>query len=111
VQERLKSEFRNLWQGDMSVAEYVKKFNRGCHFSPIIADDPAEKLQHFLDGLSPAIRRDVLMSDPADYATALKRAFRSEQTLKDLHAEAQRKRPFQAHPRSTAADQRGKAEE
>ncbi|KZV36701.1 pentatricopeptide repeat-containing protein mitochondrial-like [Dorcoceras hygrometricum] len=31
-----------------------------------------------------------------DYATALKRAFRSEQTLKDLHAEAQRKRPFQA---------------
>ncbi|KZV50394.1 hypothetical protein F511_37524 [Dorcoceras hygrometricum] len=39
---------------------------------------------------------DVLMLDPADYATALKRAFRSEQTLKDLHAESQRKRHFQA---------------
>ncbi|KZV31624.1 hypothetical protein F511_00428 [Dorcoceras hygrometricum] len=78
VQARLKREFRNLHQGDISVAEYVKKFDRGCHLSPLIVDYPAEKLQHFLDGLSPAIRRDVLMSDPVDYATALKRAFRSE---------------------------------
>ncbi|KAG6532128.1 hypothetical protein ZIOFF_005966 [Zingiber officinale] len=77
VQARLKREFRNLQQGDMSVVEYVKKFDRGCHFSPLIADNPAEKLQHFLDGLSPVIRRDVLMSDPADYVATLKRAFRA----------------------------------
>ncbi|KAG6510107.1 hypothetical protein ZIOFF_028115 [Zingiber officinale] len=93
VQARLKRESRNLRQGDMSMAEYVKKFDRGCHFLPLIADNPAKKLQYFLDGLSPTIRRDVLMSDPANYAAALKRAFRSEQTLRDLQVESQRKRP------------------
>ncbi|XP_042401400.1 uncharacterized protein LOC121991469 [Zingiber officinale] len=44
---RLKREFRNLRQGDMFVAEYVKKFDRGCHFAPLIADNPAEKLQSY----------------------------------------------------------------
>ncbi|KZV55224.1 hypothetical protein F511_26484 [Dorcoceras hygrometricum] len=51
-QEKLKQEFRNLRQGDMIVDEYIKKFERGCHFSPLIANDTTEKLQHFLDGLS-----------------------------------------------------------
>ncbi|KAG6518254.1 hypothetical protein ZIOFF_021658 [Zingiber officinale] len=106
VQARLKREFRNLQQGDMSVAEYVKKFDRGCHFTPLIADNPTEKLQHFLDGLRPAIRRDVVMSDPADYAIALRKAFRSEQTLKDLQAEAQRKRPFYSQPQQQSQAKR-----
>ncbi|KZV54615.1 hypothetical protein F511_02649 [Dorcoceras hygrometricum] len=78
--------------------EYVKKFDRGCHISPLIADDPVEKLQHFPDGLSPMIRRDVLMVDPTDYEDALKRSFTSEQTLKDIRTEAQKKRPFQMQP-------------
>lgn len=94
VQAKLKREFWNLRQGDMSVAEYVKKFDRGCHFSPLIANNEAEKLQHFLDGLLPSIRRDVLMVDPADYTAAQKMAYRSEQTLKDINAEAQGKRPY-----------------
>ncbi|KZV18079.1 hypothetical protein F511_25710 [Dorcoceras hygrometricum] len=51
----------NLRYGDVTVAEYVKKFDRGCHFSPLTANDPAEKLQHFLDGLGPNIRKNVLM--------------------------------------------------
>ncbi|KAG6487509.1 hypothetical protein ZIOFF_056096 [Zingiber officinale] len=58
VQARPKREFRNLRQRDMSVAEYVKKFDRSCHFFPLIVDNPVEKLQYFLDSLSPAIRRD-----------------------------------------------------
>ncbi|KAG6501761.1 hypothetical protein ZIOFF_041644 [Zingiber officinale] len=82
IRAQIKREFRNLRQGDMFVAEYVKKFDRGCHFAPLIADNSAEKLQHFLDDLSPAIRRDVLMSDPTDYAIALRKAFRLEQTLR-----------------------------
>ncbi|KZV37547.1 hypothetical protein F511_42676 [Dorcoceras hygrometricum] len=76
------------------MAEYVKEFDRGCHFSPLIVNDPVVKLQHFLDGLSPSIRRDVLMADPKYYAAAIKRAFMLEQTLKDIRFEAQRKRPF-----------------
>ncbi|KAG6506164.1 hypothetical protein ZIOFF_031482 [Zingiber officinale] len=40
----------------------------------------------------------LLMSDPADYAIALRKAFRSEQTMRDLQVEAQRKRSFYSQP-------------
>ncbi|XP_073271488.1 uncharacterized protein [Primulina huaijiensis] len=84
VRSRLKREFMGLRQGDWSVAEFVKKFDRGCHFVPLIANDAAEKLRHFLDGLRPTIRRDVMLGNPTDYTTAVARAFRAEQSLKDI---------------------------
>ncbi|XP_073120117.1 uncharacterized protein [Henckelia pumila] len=73
------TDFRKLFfdkyftaEGDLSVAEFVRKFERGCHFVPLIGDDEAEKLQHFIDGLRPTIHRDVVMAEPADYATVLR---------------------------------------
>ncbi|XP_073121931.1 uncharacterized protein [Henckelia pumila] len=48
VRARLKTEFLSLRQGDLSVAKFVVKFERGCHFVPLIGDDEAEKLQHFI---------------------------------------------------------------
>ncbi|XP_042443978.1 uncharacterized protein LOC122029087 [Zingiber officinale] len=56
IRGRLKREFMSLRQRDLTVAEFVKKFDRGCHFVPLIANDAAEKLRHFLDGLRPTIR-------------------------------------------------------
>ncbi|XP_042422874.1 uncharacterized protein LOC122010411 [Zingiber officinale] len=93
VRSRLKREFMSLRQGDLSVAEFVKKFDTGCHFVPLIANDATEKLRHFLDGLRPTIRRDVLLADPTEYQDAVTRAFRAEQSLKDIEWEVQRKRP------------------
>ncbi|XP_073154042.1 uncharacterized protein [Henckelia pumila] len=97
VRACLNKEFLSLRQRDLSVAQFVVKFERGCHFVPLIEDDEAEKLQHFIVGLRPTIHRDVLMAEPADYASALRRALRSEQTLKDISAEAQSKRPLPSH--------------
>ncbi|XP_073041967.1 uncharacterized protein [Primulina eburnea] len=51
VKGRLKREFMSLCQGDSNVSEFVKKFDRGCHFVPLIVRDAAEKLRHFMDGL------------------------------------------------------------
>ncbi|XP_073049536.1 uncharacterized protein [Primulina eburnea] len=92
VRGRLKREFMSLRQGDLSVADFVKKFDRGCHFVPLIARDPAEKLRHFMDGLCPSLRNNVMMMHPLDYATATTCAFKSEQALKDIDFEIQRKR-------------------
>ncbi|XP_073030751.1 uncharacterized protein [Primulina eburnea] len=89
---RLKREFMSLRQGDLSVADYVKKFDRGCHFVPLIARDPAEKLRHFMDGLRPTLRNNVMMMNPVDYAAATAYAFRSEQSLSEIDFEIQRKR-------------------
>ncbi|XP_073152485.1 uncharacterized protein [Henckelia pumila] len=107
VRARLKTEFMSLRQGDLSVAQFVVKFERGCHFVPLIGDDEKEKLEHFLVGLRPTIRRDVLMAEPSDYASALRRALRSEQTLRDISAEAHGKRPF-PHQGHSQQQQHGK---
>ncbi|XP_073057405.1 uncharacterized protein [Primulina eburnea] len=92
VRGRLKREFMTLRQGDTSIAESVNKFDRNCHFVPLIARDAAEKLRHFMDGLRPTIRKNVMTMRPLDYATATNYAFQSEQSLKDIEFEVQCKR-------------------
>ncbi|XP_073153813.1 uncharacterized protein [Henckelia pumila] len=100
VRAQLKKEFMSLRQGDLTVSEFVRKFGSGCHFVPLIGNDEAEKLQHFVACLSPTIRRDVMMAEPVDYAAAVRKAMRSEQSLKDISAKAHGKRAFthQGHP-------------
>ncbi|XP_073137289.1 uncharacterized protein [Henckelia pumila] len=100
VRAQLKKEFMSLRQGDLSVSEFVRKFERGCHFVPLIGNDEVEKLQHFVACLRPTIPRDVMMAEPVDYAAAINKAMRSEQSLKDISAKAHGKRAFthQGHP-------------
>ncbi|XP_073133930.1 uncharacterized protein [Henckelia pumila] len=97
VRALLKTEFMSLRQGDLSVAQFVVNFKRVCHFVPLIGDNEEANLHHFIVGLRPAIRWGVLMAEPADYASALRRALRSEQRLRDISAEVQSQRPFSAH--------------
>ncbi|XP_073020120.1 uncharacterized protein [Primulina eburnea] len=56
VKGRLTREFMSLQQGDLSMADFIRKFDRGCHFVPLIARDAAQKLRHFMDGLRPTLR-------------------------------------------------------
>ncbi|XP_073053866.1 uncharacterized protein [Primulina eburnea] len=92
VRGRLTREFMSLRQTDLSVAEFIRKFDRGCHFVPMIAGDAAQKLRHFLDGLRPTLRRDVMLMRPASYDEATACAFQAEQALRDIDFEMQRKR-------------------
>ncbi|XP_075475676.1 uncharacterized protein LOC142509307 [Primulina tabacum] len=92
VRGRLKREFMTLRHGETSAAEFVRNFYRGCHFVPLNARDAAEKFRHFLDGLRPTIRRDVMMMRSLDYAAATAYAFQVDQALKDINFEVQRKR-------------------
>ncbi|XP_073118512.1 uncharacterized protein [Henckelia pumila] len=87
VRAQLKKEFMSLRQGDLTVFEFVRKFEIACHFVPLIGNDEAEKLQHFVACLRPNIRRDVMMAEPVDYGAAIRKALRSEQSLKDISAE------------------------
>ncbi|XP_075515454.1 uncharacterized protein LOC142550102 [Primulina tabacum] len=92
VRSRLKREFMTLRHGDSSVAKFVQNFYWGCHFMPLIANDAAEKLRHFIDGLRPTIRRDVILTDPTNYTTAVAKNFRAKQSLKDIDWEMKCKR-------------------
>ncbi|XP_075488367.1 uncharacterized protein LOC142527444 [Primulina tabacum] len=92
VRGRLTREFMSLRQGDSSVAEFIRKFDRGCHFVPLIARDAGQKLRHFMDGLRPTLRRDVMLMRPTSYDEATSCSFQAEQALRDIDFELQRKR-------------------
>ena len=92
---RLTREFMTLRQGDFTVTEFIRKFERGCHFVPLIANDTGAKLRHFLDGLRPILRRDVRVAGPTTYNVAVSRALAAEQDHNDIDRDCQGKRPVQ----------------
>ncbi|XP_042441150.1 uncharacterized protein LOC122026473 [Zingiber officinale] len=89
---RLAREFLELRQGDMTVAEYVRRFERGRYFVPMITSQPVEELKHFTEGLRPAIRHDVRLSRVTTFRGAVDQALMSERDRNDMVKEAQRKR-------------------
>ncbi|XP_073153061.1 uncharacterized protein [Henckelia pumila] len=110
----LARDFLEIRQGNMSIAEYVKKFERGRYFVPMISGDPAEELKHFTEGLNAFIRKDVRLSGAKNYKYAVDQAMLSEKDKNDIIRESQakrycyqnrdqqgnanRKRPYQAPP-------------
>ncbi|XP_075521422.1 uncharacterized protein LOC142554641 [Primulina tabacum] len=87
----LKREFMSLRQGDSSMAEFIRKFDRGCHFMSLIARDARKKLRHFMDGMRPTLRRDVMLMRPTSYDEATSCAFQVEKALRDIDFEVQKK--------------------
>ncbi|XP_042423226.1 uncharacterized protein LOC122010819 [Zingiber officinale] len=89
---RLAREFLELRLGDMTVAEYVRRFERGLYFVPMITSQPVEELKHFTEGLRPAIRHDVRLSRVTTFREAIDQALMSERDRNDMVKEAQNKR-------------------
>ncbi|XP_073131819.1 uncharacterized protein [Henckelia pumila] len=89
---RLAREFLELRQGSMSIAEYVKKFERGRYFVPMISGNAAEELKHFTEGLNATIRRDVRLSGAQTYRAAVDEAMLSKKDGNDIIKESQAKR-------------------
>ncbi|XP_073152007.1 uncharacterized protein [Henckelia pumila] len=92
TRNRLAREFLEIRQGNMSIAEYVKKFERGRYFVPMISGDPAEELKHFTEGLNAFIRKDVRLSGAKNYKDAVDQAMLSEKDRNDIIRESQAKR-------------------
>ncbi|XP_073120015.1 uncharacterized protein [Henckelia pumila] len=89
---RLAREFLELRQGSMSIAEYVKKFERGRYFVPMISGNAAEELKHFTEGLNATIRRDARLSGAQTYRAAVDEDMLSEKDGNDIIKESQAKR-------------------
>ncbi|XP_042454444.1 uncharacterized protein LOC122038660 [Zingiber officinale] len=89
---RLAREFFELHQGDLMVAEYVKRFERGRYFVPMIASQPVEELKHFTEGLRAAILHDVRLSRVTTFREAVGQTLMSERDRNDMIKEAQNKR-------------------
>ncbi|XP_073049606.1 uncharacterized protein [Primulina eburnea] len=96
VRSRLTREFMTLQQGDNSVAEFVRKFERGCHFVPLIANDAREKLRHFICCLRSIFRRDVRVAGPTTYVVVVLRSLVAEQDQREIEGDRQGNGPYQA---------------
>ncbi|XP_073138911.1 uncharacterized protein [Henckelia pumila] len=89
---RLAREFLELRQGSMSIVEYVKKFERGRYFVPMISGNAAEELKLFMEGLNATIRRDFRLSGEQTYRVAFDEAMLLEKDENDIIKESQAKR-------------------
>ncbi|XP_073119265.1 uncharacterized protein [Henckelia pumila] len=108
TRNRLAREFLEIRQGNMSITEYVKKFERGRYFVPMISGDPAEELKHFTEGLNAFIRKDVRLSGAKNYKEAVDQAMLSEKDRNDIIRESQAKRSnYQGHFAKECPQQRG----
>ncbi|XP_075483635.1 uncharacterized protein LOC142523789 [Primulina tabacum] len=81
VRLRLTREFWTLRQGDMTVTEFIRKFERACHFVHLIANDEGARLR---------------VAGPTTCEVAVSRALSAEQDQRDIENDRQGKRPFQA---------------
>ncbi|XP_047309941.1 uncharacterized protein LOC124913402 [Impatiens glandulifera] len=92
TRNKLAREFLEIKQGDSSIADYVKRFERGNYFAPMITDNASMELNHFLEGLNATIRRDVRLSNPSSMRETIDRALMAEKDNQDIIREAQAKR-------------------
>ncbi|XP_073131622.1 uncharacterized protein [Henckelia pumila] len=84
--------FGKYFAGSLTIDEYVRKFERGWYFVPMIANDPVEELKHFMEGLNASIHRDVKLSGASTYRAAAKRtSYQGRDQQGPSH-----KRPYQA---------------
>ncbi|KAI3443800.1 hypothetical protein Pfo_000465 [Paulownia fortunei] len=85
-------EFLELKQGAMSVCDYVRKFEQGCKYVPYIARDNNEKMDHFLRGLNPEIRRDVRMSSVTEFRELVDKSLMADLDEKEIEKFQQQKK-------------------
>ncbi|KAG8386811.1 hypothetical protein BUALT_Bualt03G0187600 [Buddleja alternifolia] len=85
-------EFLELKQGNMTVCAYVRKFEEGCRYVPYIARDNTEKIDHFLRGLKPEIRRDVRISSADQFREIVDKALMVDLDEKEIQKSYQQKR-------------------
>ncbi|XP_047326921.1 uncharacterized protein LOC124930637 [Impatiens glandulifera] len=92
TRNKLAREFLEIRQGDSSVADYVKKFERGRYFAPMILGSAAMELNHFMEGLNATIRRDVRLSGATTMRETIEKALMAEKDSADIVRESQAKR-------------------
>ncbi|XP_073153443.1 uncharacterized protein [Henckelia pumila] len=96
------SEFANLKQGNLSIEEYVSKFDSLLRFAPHVTDNEEAKADHFINGLNPEIFTLVNTGRPNNFADAMDQAKGAEAGFMmqrgNQVAPQQQQRSFQNQP-------------
>ncbi|XP_073298481.1 uncharacterized protein [Primulina huaijiensis] len=76
------SEFHNLKQGDMSVAEYADSFYAMLRYTPHVVASQVAIVESFIEGLNDHLHPFVSTGKPLNYLEAMEIAKRAEDSLK-----------------------------
>ncbi|XP_073153169.1 uncharacterized protein [Henckelia pumila] len=68
------AKFSNLKQGNLSIEDYVSKFDSLLRFAPHVANNEEAKADHFINGLNPEIFTLVNTGRPNNFADAMDQA-------------------------------------
>src|SRR3954471_13909297 len=104
LMERKKEEFCNLTQGEMSMHEYVREFNRLARYAQDEITTDARKQARFRKGLSPTLRHDLKLIEFANFEDLVNRSFRAEHGNEVF--EESRKHALELAPSSSSAPQK-----
>ncbi|XP_057972696.1 uncharacterized protein LOC131160832 [Malania oleifera] len=86
-------EFISLEQGQLSVQQYVAKFQELSHFASFMIPDEAKKAWKFQRGLKKEIRKQTVIWQMQDFATLVDKATIAEESLQeDLEVQVPKKR-------------------
>src|ERR1043165_9260625 len=102
--ERKKEEFYNLTQGEMSIHEYVREFNRLARYAQDEITTDARKQARFRKGLSPILRHDLNLLEFATFEDLVNRSFRAEHGNEVF--EKSRKHALELAPSSSSRPQK-----
>src|SRR3954464_14209399 len=101
LMERKMEEFCNLTQGEMSMHEYVREFNRLARYAQDEITTDARKQARFRKGLSPILRHDLKLIEFATFEDLANRSFRAEHGNEIF--EESRKHALEHAPSSSSA--------
>src|SRR3954463_13155606 len=104
LMERKKEEFCNLTQGEMSMHEYVREFNRLARYAQDEITTDARKQARFRKGLSPILRHDLNLIEFSTFEDLVNRSFRAEHGNEVF--EESRKHALELAPSSSSAPQK-----
>src|SRR4051812_41644061 len=99
--ERKKEEFFNLTQGEMSMHEYVREFNRLARYAQDEITTDARKQARFCKGLSTILRHDLNLLEFATFEDLVNKSFRAEHVNEVF--EESRKHALELDPSSISA--------
>jgi hypothetical protein len=92
---KLKREFSELQQGDMTVNEYLNRFTQMSRYARYDVNTDEKKHDAFLNGLNDEIQFQLLNTDYKDFQRMVNKAIFIENKIKEMEKNGKRELPFQ----------------
>ena len=88
-----RKEFANLKQGDMSMDEYIRKFEELSRYAPHLVGTNELKIEQFVEGLKPELFRDVIVSESEGmtFARVVEQALKAERAQRKIAEDTREK--------------------